>query len=387
MPRLRRATLALLALTLACGTLAAQDRAAFIVRLGQDTTSIERFSRSGNRIELDQVARAPRVLRRHATITVAKDGAVNGADVLITRVGAPADAPAVQHLVANRGGDSMRVEIRADTSVRHVAAAVPAGAAIPVVSPWVLYDGLSMRLRAARADSLHLPMYFLTSPTLSWVAVRRLGKDSIDIETEFDRYHARVDQQGRILGLRPIKGTQQYSVDRVATADIDVYATAFASREAQSGAVGMLSPRDTATGSAGGANLWIDYGRPSRRGRTIFGGVVPWGDVWRTGANAATQFRTDKPIAFGTTIVPAGMYTLWTVPTPTGWTLIINSETGQWGTEHHAEKDLFRIPLEVSSQGTPAEKFLIHIATEGAGGQIHFVWDTVVAAANFTIPQ
>jgi hypothetical protein len=380
-------TMALVTIALSTRSLAAQEKAAFIIRLGADTTSIERFSRSGSRIELDQVGRVPRVLRRHATMNVGADGAVNGADVLVTRVGAGNDAPPVQHVIATRDGDSMRVEVHVDTTVRRLAAGVPAGAAVPVISPWVLYDGLSMRLRAGKSDSLRLPMYFLTAPTLSWVALRRLGRDSVDIETEFDRYHARVDSQGRILGLRPIKGTQQYSVDRVASADLDVYATAFAARESQDGALGLLSHRDTATATAGGANLWVDYGRPLRRGRTIFGGVVPLGDIWRTGANAATQFRTDKPIAFGSTVVPAGMYTLWTLPTAAGWTLIINGETGQWGTEHHADRDLYRIPLEVRTGGAPVERFTIHIATEGAGGQIHIVWDTIVAAANFTIPQ
>jgi hypothetical protein len=134
-----------------------------------------------------------------------------------------------------------------------------------------------------------------------------------------------------------------------------------------------------------GANLWVDYGRPSGRGRVIFGGVVPWGEVWRTGANAATQFQTDRTLAFGSTVVPAGFYTLWTLPTENGWTLIINAETGQWGTQHQAERDLYQIPLSVEKSDIPVERFTIHIADEGAGGQIHFVWDQTVAAAAFTV--
>jgi hypothetical protein len=384
---MRRATLlALLALTTGLTPLAAQQTAGFIVRLGQDTTSVERFTRGKDGVQFDQVGRAPRVLRRHAVITTA-NGSINGVDVTVNKVGTPAGTAPLQHIVATRMGDSLHLEVHADTNVRKLAARVPADAIVPVVSGWVSYDALSMRLRASKADSLHVPMYFLTAPDLSWVAVRRLGKDSVDIETEFDRYHARVDDKGQILALRPIKGTQQYSVDRVSTVDIDAYATAFAAREAQSGALGQLSVRDTARASTGGATLWIDYGRPLKRGRTIFGGVVPWGDVWRTGANAATQFKTDKALAFGSTTVPAGFYTLWTVPTPTGWTLIINSETGQWGTEHKADKDLYRIPLSLEHGGPPVEKFTIHIAPGTNGGQIHFVWDTLVAAANFTVPQ
>jgi hypothetical protein len=365
----------------------AQDQGAFLVRLGSDTTSVERFTLTGSRLELDQASRAPRAMHRHAVVTLGADGAVTAADVVVSRIGAAADAPPVQHLTATFTRDSAFIESRADTVVRKMAAAVPAGAAIPVISPWAMYDMLSMRLARSHADSLHLPMYYLGGPNLSWVAVRKLGKDSVDIETEFDRYHAKVDGKGKVLGIRPIRGTQQFAVERQEKLDVNAFAATFALREQQGGPAGQYSPRDTATAQAAGATLWIDYGRPSKRGRVIFGGVVPWGEVWRTGANAATQFKTDKALAFGGTVVPAGMYTLWTLPTQNGWTLIINSETGQWGTEHKPEKDLYKIPMSVSANSSTVEKFLIHIAPNDKGGQIHFVWDQTVLAVDFTVQQ
>jgi hypothetical protein len=250
-----------------------------------------------------------------------------------------------------------------------------------------MYDMLSMRLVKQGGDSLHIPMYYLGAPNLSWVAIRRLGTDSVDIETENDQYHAKIDRSGRLQGIRPIRGTQQFSIERQASLDVNAYAAAFALSEQQSGPAGQLSPRDTVSTPAAGATIWVDYGRPSVRGRTIFGGVVPWGVVWRTGANAATQFKTDKPLAFGATIVPAGMYTLWTVPTQTGWTLLINSQTGQWGTEHDPSKDLYRIPMSVESNASVTERFIIHVAPNAQGGQIHFVWDHTVAAVDFTVQQ
>lgn len=380
----RPALFALLAIVSGLAPLAAQQTAGYIVRLGQDTTSVERFTRGKDGWEVDQVGRAPRVLRRHGVIKLGMNGSVTGMDVTVSKVGAPAGIT-LQHTVATRTGDSMAVEFHADTTVRKGTMAVPANAMVPVISMWVGFDAMAQRLKAGKADSLHTPLWFPGSNSMSWVAMRKLGKDSIEIQTEFDTYRARIDGKGQILGIRPIKGTQQYSVDRVSTVDIDAYATAFAAKESQGGALGQLSVRDTARATAGGATMWIDYGRPLKRGRTIFGGVVPWGDVWRTGANAATQFKTDKALQFGATNVPAGFYTLWTVPTPTGWTLIINSETGQWGTEHKAEKDLYKIPLTVTHGGQPAEKFTIHIQPLDKGGQIHFVWDTLVAQADFTV--
>ncbi len=365
----------------------AQDSGAFLVRLGNDTTSVERFTLTPARLELDQAGRAPRTLRRHAVVTFGANGVVTAVDVVIRKVGVPADVPPVQHLTASFTRDSAQVEMRADTTVRKMSAAVPAGAGVPVISPWAMYDMLSMRLTATRTDSLHVPLYYLGGPQLSWVALRRLGRDSIDIETEFDRYHALVDGKGRVQGIRPLHGTQQFSVDRVATLDVNTYAASFAAREQQGGPLGQLSPRDTVTTAAAGATLWVDYGRPSVRGRTIFGAVVPWDDVWRTGANAATQFRTDKALAFGSIVVPAGMYTLWTIPSQHGWTLLVNGQTGQWGTEHDPSKDLYRIPMSDEWNKDVTERFVIHVAPDDQGGQIHFVWDHTVAAVNFTVQQ
>jgi hypothetical protein len=382
----RLAPLTLLFLGLAPATGQAQS-GAFVIRLGRDTTSVERFSESGGKVVLDQVGRAPRVLRRHASYALTPAGTPTDIDVLLTRVGEPAGAPPLQHLTARMVNDSMSIETRVDTAVRRSGRTLPAGTGIPVVSPWLMYDRLSARLAKSKADSVHTAMFFLGGPDISWVAVRRLGRDSVDIETEFDRYHAKVDKDGHLVAVRPIRGTQQFTVDRVASIDVDAMATAFAAQEQQGGPLGQLSPRDTARATVAGATLWVDYGRPSIRGRKIFGGVVPWGEVWRTGANAATQFKTDKALAFGGTVVPAGMYTLWTLPTQNGWTLIINSETGQWGTEHHADKDLYKIPLSVSTNDSPVERFTIHIADAGNGGQLHIVWDQTVLEAPFTVQQ
>lgn len=388
MPGARTSVILLLSLVaLIPARLRAQDSGALLVRLGNDTTSVEKFTLSGSRLEIEQAGRAPRVLRRHAVLTLGAGGVVTAVESRVTRVGAAADAAPVQAVTASFAHDSAQVEMRLDTTVRRMSAAVPAGAAVPVVSPWAMYDMLAMRLMAGRADSLRLPMYYLGGPTVSWVALRKLGRDSIDIETEFDRYHAKVDSKGRVQAIRPIHGTQQYSVDRVASLDVDAYATAFAAREQTGGPLGQLSPRDTVNVKAAGATIWIDYGRPSVRGRTIFGTVVPWDTVWRTGANAATQFRTDKPLKFGAVTVPAGFYTIWTIPSRHGWTLLFNSQTGQWGTEHDPAKDLFRVPMTDEWNKNSNEKFLIHVAPDDTGGQIHFAWDHTVAAVDFVVQQ
>lgn len=126
---------------------------------------------------------------------------------------------------------------------------------------------------------------------------------------------------------------------------------------------GRLSPLDSVQATIQGAEIDIQYGRPSMRGRTIFGGLVPYGEVWRTGANEATHFRTSRDLRVGGTQIPAGHYTLYTLPEEDGWTLIVNGQTGQWGTEYHADRDVARIPMNVEALDTAVDTFTIDVDT------------------------
>jgi hypothetical protein len=121
------------------------------------------------------------------------------------------------------------------------------------------------------------------------------------------------------------------------------------------------SPRDTAEMTYANERIYVDYGRPSMRGRTIMGGLVPYGRVWRTGANAATTFVTPRDVRIGETLVPAGTYTLYTLPGEQAWQLIINKQTGQWGTEYDQAQDLARIPMKVERTAAPVEQFTIQL--------------------------
>jgi hypothetical protein len=150
----------------------------------------------------------------------------------------------------------------------------------------------------------------------------------------------------------------------------------------------QASPRDTAKATVGGAQLLVDYGRPSKRGRQIFGSLVPYNAVWRTGANAATTFVTSAPVRRGSTTIPAGTYTLYTVPAPSGWQLVVNKQTGQWGTEYNQGQDLARIPMKVKTVKAPVEQFTIALApAKGNAGLLTMTWDTTRAELPFTVAK
>lgn len=136
------------------------------------------------------------------------------------------------------------------------------------------------------------------------------------------------------------------------------------------------SPRDSAKATIGGATVIVDYGAPSKRGRVIFGGLVPWNQVWRTGANAATQLETSADLVIGGKTVPAGKYTLFTLPTQNGVSLIVNRETGQWGTDYKADRDFVRIPMRTASVASPVERFKIALEPAGKAHVMKLTWDT-----------
>jgi hypothetical protein len=138
----------------------------------------------------------------------------------------------------------------------------------------------------------------------------------------------------------------------------------------------MPSPRETASVELKSGSIKISYGAPSTRGRKIMGDIVPYDKVWRTGANEATSFVTNTSLKIGSTIVPAGTYTLYTLPGPDDWMLIVNKQTGQWGTEYSQAQDLARIPMKSTKLGSPQEKMSITFEkTSGNSTELHVKWE------------
>ncbi len=122
-----------------------------------------------------------------------------------------------------------------------------------------------------------------------------------------------------------------------------------------------LSPPAKAEATIDGKNITINYSAPSKRDRAIMGALVPYGKVWRTGANAATTLTTTTNVMIGNLNVPAGSYTLFTIPDEKEWTLIVNKQTGQWGTNYDEKQDLGRVKMKVTRLDKPVEQFAIAV--------------------------
>lgn len=137
------------------------------------------------------------------------------------------------------------------------------------------------------------------------------------------------------------------------------------------------SPARTAEGTVDGANITINYSSPAVKGRTIWGDLVPYGEVWRAGANEATIFETDKDIRVEGQELPAGKYSFWIIPGEEESTFIFNSESGQWGTQYDESKDFIRIPVKSEDYPTMEERLKYEITDDG----FQIIWEHGVARA------
>lgn len=136
---------------------------------------------------------------------------------------------------------------------------------------------------------------------------------------------------------------------------------------------------------AAGKTIHIDYSSPRMKGRKIYGGLVPWGKIWRAGANEATTFVTTADVVVGGKDVPAGPYTLFTIPNEDKWTLIVSKKTGEWGIPYPGEQfELTRADMQVSKLDAPVEDFTISFDNSGGTCTLRMDWETTRASIAIT---
>jgi hypothetical protein len=139
-----------------------------------------------------------------------------------------------------------------------------------------------------------------------------------------------------------------------------------------------------------GKTIKVDYSSPRAKGRKIFGAasdkaLVPYGEVWRTGANEATTFVAGANVTVGGKDVPAGSYTIFTVPKADAWTLVISKKTGEWGTDYPGEgEDLVRVPMSVSKTAAPVENFTIAFDQAGGKCTLRMEWENTRASVDIS---
>jgi hypothetical protein len=136
-----------------------------------------------------------------------------------------------------------------------------------------------------------------------------------------------------------------------------------------------------------GSQMFVEYGRPYTRGRTIFGSLIRWDEVWCPGADEATYLSTSLPIRVGSLKLPAGKYSLWIRPAEDVWTLIFNSDWDTFHTNHRSRSDVGKVPMQKDTTPATVEQltFTIEPNTGAPGGRIAMAWATTKVSVPFVV--
>ena len=345
-----------------------------IARLGVDTVAVEQFTRTATHMEGTLLTRFPATRVTRYSVDLGPSAAPTRANLTL-RDGAGVSLPGgLQSLSARFGRDSVVFIGHRSTSDTTQVFAVRGPLLPSIGGSYALWELAFARMSLLGRDSLEFAAVPLTLDTREATpqAVRVLNRDSVRIFANGGPFYVRHDGRGGIVAADGMRTGSKVLVARVDSLDLDALARAWVQRDRSGTAGGPASTRDTVQATVGSARLWIDYGRPALRGRDVWVNGVLGDTLWRTGANAATQLRTDVDLVVGGTTVPAGTYTLWTATTG-GYRLVINR-----GTEnaYDASRDLARVPLRESVVPAPVERFTIDVDQGTGGAMLNLTWGT-----------
>jgi Protein of unknown function (DUF2911) len=389
MRMIRSTAVALFALSSAASSLRGQEAAdsgAFVVRMGTDTLAVERYVRAGGRLTGELVRRDnPFTATRAYTAELNPDGSVRRLTVRLHTIGLQ-PVPTPYSFTYDYAADSATMRFERDTvrETRRIATGAPV---VPALGhSHALLEQALLHRRMAGADSVRT--FPVSADATLPLGIRAEG-DSLLLAAPEGTAAAWVDADGRLVRFDGTRTLTKVTAERVPWQAVDVPALAadFARRDHAGRGIGRLSPRDSVAARVGGATVSVAYGRPSMRGRTVFGGIVPWGQVWRTGANITTQLTSDRDLTVGGTAIPAGTYSLYTIPRPEGWTLVVNRQTGESGREdaYDAARDVARIPMQIRSLDTSVEMLTIRLEPEGDAAVLRVAWERTEAWVPITI--
>lgn len=362
------------------------NEAVFVTKLGTDTLAIESFVKSEDGIIAKVILRSPSTSLKKYDLKLNETG---GIEQLITTsyaleegfLGSGKIDQTIQKV-----GDSLRIEVDRDGDVRTLMTNYESGV-LPFID--MVHWPFELALNNAKAMGIDtVNQRLLSGSRTSNFVIASISSDSMTI-----RHPSRgvmgthVSAAGDLTFLDAGLTTRKLKVYRepYQSADIDALGSFYASKDKAGNPFGELSGAVEATFIVHGTDFTVSYGSPKQRGRDLFGGIVPWGVRWRTGANRATHFYTSKKLRIGNLDVPAGEYTLFTIPEADGGTLIINKQTGQNGTSYDESRDLGRVPMQLSKQKNQIEDFTIVVDESDDNGVLRLMWGNTIFSIDFEI--
>ena len=376
---------------LSCNTPPAEQYG-FLTMLGHDTISIESVTRQGNTLTSDEIDRFPRVQIRHTVVNLNDDGSIRH---LVMDIHTPSEPPGQRDRKVVADVANNKVHLSKTDSTGTVNRDFPTGGSIVVAhvpqmySLYELYFAAALKQAAASklaaGSPVQMRQFYIDREfdrfPLGRATVTPLDRGKVEITHDWlsGTGEAMMDSGYNMLSYSGARTTYKVQVKRLATPpDVKGIADRFEAKETKSGNVKSLSVRDTTRAQIGNAMFTVDYSRPLLRGRTLLGDVIPYDRVWRTGANAATQFTTSTPIKLAGIQVPAGTYTLFTAPHTNGVDLIVNKQSGQWGTEYNGSLNLGTARITSEASTATVEEFTISIIpSDNRHGTLVLEWGSL----------
>ncbi len=364
-----------------CTSMQKKEERYFVTKLGVDTIAVESFKTASSSVQGTSVVRVPKTVTRTFSMTLDNAGLPESFSLTT----GPADGGSQIVREYRYYDDSIVVVTTQNGSSKSTTINV-AGRPFPFFAN--LFGVWDYAIKHALQSPRTREVSMLVGTRESKYTVDGLAPGKLELISPpngFGPLYATVDSAKGLMAFDLTPTTDKFIAERVPSLDVDAITKSFASEEQQGKGLGTLSPRDTARTSLDGAEVLVDYGRPSMRGRTIFGGVVPWNTVWRLGANAATQLVTSKTLRFGSVKVQPGTYSLFALPSESGWKLIINKQHGQWGTVYDSTQDLGRVPLKTEQLNEPVDQFTFSVEVHEKSGLLSFEWERTEELIPFSV--
>jgi hypothetical protein len=339
--------------------LAAQARV-FILKLGNDTVGIERVVQRGAKIEGVVVRHLPATSMLKYSITLNRDGSVATYEQGSYRGDGTPAAPNPQTGAAAVG---LKMTFTADSVIREVQVngqpvvrrtAVPKHTLPAIGGSWLASEMQVEAARKARDGKANVISFAANATAATSPDIRIMTSDSAEIVNQGFRVGIRTDRHGHLVHGDGSLTTSKVDVTVTKDVDVTLLASAWASQEAAGSPTGPTNTPDSVVATIGDAHIVILYSRPARRGRELWGKLVPFDTTWRLGADFATQLKTDKALDIGGTNVAAGTYTLWLLPSQGQSFLLVNTKLLDprdttrrlWGTEWDPARDIAKILVQ-----------------------------------------
>lgn len=361
------------------------NNAGYVTLLGNDTLAVEKFTKTTNGIDAKVVLRSPRTTLTSYKLRTTTGGGID--ELVITEHELDGGFGSEGKIVRSykKSEDSLVVSVRTNDNTFRIMKAKYESGLLPFIDMvhWPFEIAFN---NAMKTDADSINQKLLTGSRASSFVIAKINPDSMTI-----RHPSRgvmgvqVDSNGNILELDASQTTRKLTVNRVYDVDINAIASRFVASDKNGNPFGGLSGAIEESFTVNGVTIELSYGSPQRRGRDLFGGIVPFGERWRTGANRATHFKTSKALKFGNVNMPAGEYTLFTIPEKDGGVLIINKQTGQNGRTYDESRDLVRVPMNVSQKEDNTEGFTIVAEESGENGILKLIWGNTVYSVDFEI--